>query len=242
MTRTMIFCELQNALAEAGCAVCRLVAKATERYLDGLLWEGVNDPGVRPQIRRAHGFCHDHAWMLARPGASLGVAILTRDVLQSLLAEMKGIRFQTLPTWSLRRVQESLDRDQPARATADLVARLTPQAQCPACVQARRMEEVYLDTLLDHLVGKESLLAAYQASDGLCLPHFRQALARLRGEKVFDALVTAQQTIWQRLADQLSEMIRKSDYRFHDEEWGEESGAWLRALAALTGPQREKTW
>jgi len=47
--------------------------------------------------------------------------------------------------------------------------------------------------------------------------------------------VSVQRVIWERLTDQLSEIIRKSDYRFLDEPWGEEGDAWLRAIAVLAG-------
>lgn len=147
MGRTMSFYDLRDALAQPGCAVCRLTAEATARYLDSLLWENVNDPGVRHDIRQARGFCHEHAWGLVRDGASLGVAIIMRDVLQEVLAILKEGKFQALPTLSLRRTQEVLDSSQPAAATAGLVRQLSPQSPCPACVQARTMENIYLSTL-----------------------------------------------------------------------------------------------
>jgi hypothetical protein len=231
--------DLRDALTQPGCPVCRLTARDTERYLDGLLWENVNDPGVRHGIRQAQGFCHEHAWQLDRAGASLGVTILMHDVLASVLKGMEGARFQALPALSLRRAQESLDPGQPAAATADLVARLTAKAECPACIQARQMEEIYLSTLLDNLVEEEGLLAAYEVSAGLCLPHFRQALANVRDEAVLDALLNAQRTIWGRLIEHLSEFMRKNDPRFRDELLGDEGDAWLRAIASLTGNRRE---
>ena len=39
------------------------------------------------------------------------------------------------------------------------------------------------------------------------------------------------------LYTELEEMIRKNDYRFSHEEWGEEKDAWLRALTRLTRPE-----
>ena len=233
--QTMSFHDLRDALAEPGCAVCRLKADAVDRFLEGLLWESVNDPGKRREIRQARGFCPMHAWGLVRTSASLGVAIITRDLLQSALAAFEGASFQAPPAWSIRRVQEALDRARPAEATAELVGRLEPQSACPACVWAEKMEGAYLDELLGHLLGEDGLLAAYESSDGLCLPHFRRALAQVRDERVFDALVGAQRKIWDRLVVHLSEFIRKSDHRFQDEPWGEERDAWLRAIAALSG-------
>ncbi len=235
MGRTMSFYDVRDALTQPGCAVCRLKTDSADRFLDSLLWESVNDPEMRHEIRQAQGFCHEHAWGLIRNGASLGVAIIMRDVLQSVLNSMEDAQFQALPSLSLRRARESLAPGQPAAATAELVAQLSPQAKCPACAQAEKMETIYLSTLLDHLLGEEGLLAAYESSDGLCLPHFRQALTCVHDEEVFEALVNAQRAIWEQLLGHLSEAIRKSDYRFRDEPRGEESGAWLRAITALVG-------
>src|SRR5574341_1501685 len=114
MGGTMSFYDLRDALAQPGCAICRLKAQAVEQYLDGLLWESVNDPGVRANIRQTRGFCHEHAWRLVRNGASVGVAIIMQDVLQNLLKMLEGAQFQALPPLSLRRVQERLDPRQPA--------------------------------------------------------------------------------------------------------------------------------
>jgi hypothetical protein len=237
MSRTMSFYDLRDALAQPDCPLCRLKARAAGRYLDGLLWESVNDPEVRDQVRRAQGFCHEHGWGLVRPGASLGVAILMHDALQGVLGAMADAHFEALPALSLRRAQENLDRSRPSAATAGLIDRLTPRGRCPACVQAEKMEKVYLTTLVGHLLEEDGLLAAYEASDGLCLAHFRQALRYVRDEATFRSLVNAQQIIWQRLADRLAEAIRKSDVRFRDEPVGDEGSAWLRGIAALSGAQ-----
>lgn len=237
MSRTQSYYDVHDALAQAGCAICRLKARAIERYLDALLWESVNDPGVRHQVRRARGFCYAHAWQLVRPAASLGVAILHRDVLQTLLDILQEARFQPPPLLSLQRAHEALAAGQPSAATAGLVSQLAPQAPCPACKQGEEMEAIYLDALLEELITEDGLLAAYEASAGLCLPHFRQALTRLRDEAIFRALVNAQRAIWQRLEADLSQFIRKNDARFRDEPWGDERDAWLRAIAALAGSQ-----
>lgn len=235
----MAYFDLRDALSATGCAVCRLKARAIDRYLDGLLWESVNDYGVRHEIRRAQGFCHEHAWGLVRHGASVGAAILMRDVLQSVLTALTKARLHASPAMGLHRALCSLGRRQQLAPTAELMARVTPSAKCPACAQGEEMECIYLDTLLDQLLGEDGLLAAYEASDGLCLPHFRQAIARVQEETVLDALVNAQRRIWEKLVGQLTEFIRKNDYRFCHEPSGDEGDAWLRAIAALTGPQRK---
>ncbi len=240
MSRSWGFYDLRDALAEPECAICRLTAGAADQYLESLLWESVNDPEVRHDIRQARGFCHEHSWRLARQRASLGATIITNDVLRDVLRIMENAHFQAPPILSLRRTQEARDPKQPAAATADVVARLTPQQPCPVCVEAEKMECIYLSTLIENLLGEEGLLDAFESSDGLCLPHFRQALTQVREEAIFGALVNAQRAIWERLAGQLSEIIRKADYRFQDEAPGEERGASLRAIAALAGTRRDQ--
>jgi len=231
----MSFYDLRDAFFEPGCAACRLRDDAADRFVSSLLWESVNDPAKRDEIRRAHGFCREHAWSLVRIGASLGVAIIARDVLQDLMRDMERGAFQTQAQLSLRRVREALISRVPSAATGALVSRLTPQSACPACQWVGQMEDVILDTLTQNLLGADGLLEAFERSDGLCLPHLRQALARVRDEATCEALLAGQRAIWQRLVDQLSESIRKSDYRFKDEVWGDESGSWIRAIAALVG-------
>jgi hypothetical protein len=51
MSRTMSYYDLRDALAQPGCPVCRLKADAVKHHLDGLLWESVNDVGVRHACR-----------------------------------------------------------------------------------------------------------------------------------------------------------------------------------------------
>ncbi len=218
--------DLREALAEPGCPACRLVERDTGRYLDNLLWENVNDPSLRQEVRRALGFCREHTRMLiSRPGASLGLALIARDVWREIQQATETVQF---PAPKARRART-------ADLAASLLVRLTPRGECPVCAYARALEDLYLDVLLERLLGEDGLLAAYQASGGLCFPHFRRALTRVRDSAVYAALVEAQRAIGQRRLAELDEFIRKNDYRFRDEPWGQERDAWLRALNALVG-------
>jgi len=235
MGRTQTFYDLRDALREPGCAVCRLRAAASERFIEGLLYEKVNDPGLRATLRLSRGLCREHAWLLDRSGAALGTAIIAHDVLKHVLADMRRGGFTSLPAFSLTRAQEMLDQSRPKGATSSFVAALEPTAECPACTRARETEEACMATLREHALEEGGLLADYRASDGLCLPHFRRLMAGVDDEALFAALTEAQRTIWERLARELGEAIRKSDYRFFGELLANEGDAWRRALVALAG-------
>ena len=235
MSRTKGYYDLRDALALPGCPMCRVTRQAVEHYLDGLIYEKVNDPGLRSAMREARGFCQRHAWGRVRHGAALGVAIMLRDVLHTLQSALSEGRFRQGSMFTLARVQETLDTRQPRVATSDIVRNLGPQAPCPVCAHELDVEDGLIAAYLENLVGEEGLLDTYIRSDGFCVPHLRQVLARTSDEALFATIGEAQQTIWARLEALLSEAIRKSDYRFADEAPGEEGTAWLRAIAATAG-------
>ena len=230
--------DLRKAFGEQGCALCRLLAQAADSYIDGMLWELVNDPELRQQLNQTRGYCRDHAWLLVRYGASLGGAIIMKDIIDTLLRIAETANFDP-PSFSLRQLFNS---PQPSPATIKLVTDLAPQAPCPVCVKVQTTEAYYLVALRDHFTGSDSLAPAYQTSAGLCLPHFRLALAQITEQETFAALVAAQKAVWQRLSAELGEFIRKKDHRFQDEVIGPEGDAWLRAIEAVSGaaPPRPK--
>lgn len=51
---------IEDALREPGCAVCRLARQAEGGYIEGLLWEQVNDAATRARLRASYGFCRRH--------------------------------------------------------------------------------------------------------------------------------------------------------------------------------------
>jgi hypothetical protein len=234
--------EIREAFGQPGCPLCRLLARSADRYLDAILWEQVNDLGVRSELNQARGYCRQHGWLLVRAGAALGVAILTRGVVKTLLDVLASNPVEDEPASVFQSLRRSLDRDLASRPTARLEAELAPQRPCPVCSLLEGREEDYIGTLLAHLEGPGALADAYRASDGLCLPHFRRALARAPSGAEARLLVAAQQVVWQRLHDELGEFIRKNDYRFRDEPFGDEKDAWLRALEAISGaPPRSRS-
>ena len=235
MAQTKSYYDLRDALKESGCPMCRARRAALERYMDGLIYEKVNDAGVRKAVRQSRGFCERHAWDLVRHGAALGVAILTRDVVRELLSIMRSGHFKGPGSWSVTRLREAVDSRQPRSATAELVAALGPQGPCPACKHEAEIDHALASSFVENLHGPEGLLEAYRQSDGFCLPHVRQVLARVPDEATYAAILEVQLAHWSQLEAELSELVRKSDYRFADEEVGDEGTSWLRAIASLAG-------
>jgi len=74
--RHSTFFNLSDAMAEKGCALCRLVARAEHDALEALLYENVNDPGTRDAMLASLGFCPAHAELATRMSDAFGIAML----------------------------------------------------------------------------------------------------------------------------------------------------------------------
>jgi len=229
MSRTMSYYDLEEALRRTGCPVCASTSQAVDHYLDGLIYERVNDPGLRTRIRASRGFCQRHAWGLARHGAALGVAIMMRDALHVLQESLDRPR-PKVPSWAERWMNRLLRRSRP-----ELIYDLAPEALCPACAYEQEVETRLMVTFLGNLEGRDGLFDAYRGSSGFCVPHLRQTLSMAKERHAAEVIVNAQKVIWRRLEGQLCEQIRKSDFGYQDEPMGDEGASWLCSLEAVSG-------
>jgi len=233
MGRTQTYFDLCDALALPGCPICRLTESTVERFVDGLIYEKVNDPGLRSRIRESRGFCQQHARTLQRHGAALGVAIIMRDVLRDLLKATHAARSGPTQDRWYHRLARRLGHIKPS--VPALIAAASPQGACVVCEDVARLQKNCYEALWEALADDGTFRATLKASDGLCLPHFAQAIAYAPTAEHAYTLLDIQQDLWRALEEQLSEAVRKSDYRFQDEAVGVEGTAWLRALVATSG-------
>ncbi len=219
------FYKLEEALAQPGCPICRLREAAVANFLDDLIYERVNDPGTRDDIMRSMGFCNRHARQLVEHGGALGIAIIHRDLVRRASKAIESAKFRQnrglgiLPAQSQPPMQGLMDA-------------LAPREECPACRHGRSVEGIYLQALVERLDDVQALM---REDNALCLPHFRRALEFVRDEKAFRALAEWEVAALKQMDAELSELIRKSDYRFADEETGAEGDSWRRAAELVSG-------
>ncbi len=261
ITRHMTYYNLRDAMAKPGCPICRLVSDAVARYLETFLYENVNDPGMRADLRRSNGFCPDHAGQLRDHGDALGHAIIYGDLIDRVLESLEGL---------LRACGSGTPRLPATGTVASRADDLFPGRRCPACLVAREAEQRYIGVLVAELgsmsdVGPSSdpgwgtgigssaglgssaqlgsaacelgtdLERALTSSDGPCLSHLAQALKAARDAAGARRLLQASIAKLEELKAQLAEIRRKHDYRFSGEPWGAEKDAWARAAALWSG-------
>ena len=223
--------NLLDAFAKPGCPICGLGLAAVVRYFGVLDYEAAGDPGVRLRLRATQGFCAQHAHQLVEEAHVLAVATIYAEVLPDLIETLRTLPFRRRPLLGglTARLRPGVDGSRVAGNP-----HLAPTAPCPACDVLAKTEEMLVSTLLDSL-GEAAFRDTFAASDGLCLPHLRQALGRATNERAFAALRDAALAQEERLLAQLREIIRKHDYRFREQLVGEERGAGERAARHVAG-------
>jgi hypothetical protein len=206
--RHSFYSVMVEAMRERGCALCRLVAQASHRYLDAILYEAVNTEEFRAKFRAARGFCPRHTREAGTFANALGTSILYREVLADALARWEMVSAKG--------------------------GSIGPQkAKCPACLVEEGLVANFIETVYGH-IGDAAFLEAYRASDGLCAGHF-EALVAKAPARVKRTLVEMEREKMNVLIERLDEFVRKSDYRFAQEPKGDEGHAWLDAIRKSAG-------
>jgi hypothetical protein len=227
MHKSFNYYDLIEQFQQPGCAICNLVLRDVERYIDAHLYEYVNEPETHAAARASRWLCATHSAQLVNYGASvLGMAILETAVLDELL---KITAATPTPANGLRaRMRMG------SGGGAKLADQLEPLAECLACATLRRSQDSHVAALGEH-INDRRLSEAYRTSDGLCLPHFRSVLRAAPGVNV-ETLVAIQSAHWVKLKAELQRFADKYDINHADDAMGAQEGdSWRRALTLLAG-------
>jgi hypothetical protein len=170
-------------------------------------------------------------------GNALGFAIIYQDVITNILRGFE--KNSTSPdSRGLSALLEQLPK-QVRTAVQRAVYALTPRSHCIVCYQQDEIIRVIISELIKNLKEPE-LIKAFQASEGLCVPHLKKAFESVRDPATFDLLLSVNREKLESLLAELAEYIRKNDYRFTNEGFGTEGDSWLRAVNKLTGDRLYK--
>jgi hypothetical protein len=219
--------ELEEALGQQGCAVCRLVERAGNSYLEYLLYDLVNDRDVQKEFRASLGLCERHVQGMLEKGDGLGVAILYRAAVKELLGLLSEIPDAPRSQAPLAKLLR--------RSTRVNSAVPEPGDGCMVCGAEAEAERRYLRVLLD---GAEdgSLGGLLGGSGSVCVRHLSR-VSVLAGGWLPPALVDVTREMFEDLEADLSRYVWHSDYRFRDEPWGKERDSWKRVVERMVGLQ-----
>jgi len=241
-----------------GCPICQLGKREVNNYLDITLYESVTDPDICDQWRASLGYCNTHAWLLPTVGKEgeklkfshtqnetlqkqlgpgkkhyLGIALIYHDILEIVKHTLPQESYSRPRSIFLRLVQALFKRKKPLKAHE---YRFLSQQRCPACVLRDETETNALKILLEALAEKdERMQDALKTSDGLCFPHLKRAFTLTQNKTASEKLMAITQEKIAEIQGELSEFIRKHDYRFQHEPIGKERESWKRAIHFIVG-------
>lgn len=210
------FHELLEAFKKEGCPLCGVVSFSIDSYFESILYEFVNDPGVRSELRKSSGYCSLHTNQFIKTVEQthqrLGATIIAEDLIKNW-KEKIGLRISTDKEDSKRSLKKN---------------------KCPACRKGDNYEEIYIAELLGNLRDEE-FLEGYNKSEGLCKNHFKKVAKFCRNPEVLNKIVKAQKKQIEIISQRLEAYIKKNEYRNKEKITTEEANACIKALKKISG-------
>jgi hypothetical protein len=209
------FFRLLEALSN-GCPICQIIREGIINSMDAILYEHVNDPVIRKQLRTGW-LCNRHAWELRSRGDAFGQSIIYEDLLTNLIgyideAGKRETRKGFKGPWGLRE----------------------PGERCMFCISEKEIEERFISIFIENFHDKQ-FQTTYKKSPGLCLPHLIKVIRKGVNSGVVQSVLSIERKKISQLVGELREFIRKHDYRYSEEPFGKERDAWIRAVEKLNG-------
>ena len=229
MTKPTSYYALIEAFPQPECAICKLLLRDVERYLDSILYEYVLEPDTHKSFRAMRGLCNTHSWQLTHTrGNAVGIAVLYKAVVDEVLKEIAQTPLEPEQRRGLAR-----HFTQTANDGSALAAALDPHAPCSACKLMNSSEKSYLHVFSEHIT-EPKFWAAYRASHGLCLPHLRLELKLLK-PPALRQVIDVQQEIWQRTKAELDLFQDRHKHENQADAMGAEVDSWTRAIGYMAG-------
>jgi len=144
---------LREAFDSRGCPICHALDKNESDFMAQLQYKIIKEENVRQDVVSSKGYCNLHFHKMARLASPIGNAILTKDLIDAEIEEIKRGSFG--PTLKI---------------------------DCLVCRYADEREEFHVNEFM-MLLSENSFRKEYEATDGLCRIHLNVILNRLqRGE------------------------------------------------------------
>lgn len=213
----------------AGCPFCRLYEKLENDELDIILGAAMMEPDIRIRTNES-GFCHHHYDMMAVRKNRLGLALM----MESHLDDVRKTMDDSFAAKMIKGVGHA------ASHRLDIL-----ETSCYLC---SRIEDS-LSKMIENSVylwdTESDFRQKLTAQPWFCLPHYnrfveqgREKLQKKRFADFYEAVSTLEKAYFDELRGDVKHFIRKFDYRFEDEPWGNAKDAIERAIRFLSGVQK----
>ena len=229
------------------CLLCALERKTELGEAERYLGASVMEPDTRVQVN-TKGFCQHHHAMLYGMSNRLGHALMleshmieTRKRTEKVYGKLEKAA-ETLKGIGLagKLGGKAKGADAAVRESIGELREITDS--CLMCESIRENMMRYLHTFL-HLYRNDSdFRSRFAGSKGLCLHHTAELLQAAQEElspkelgELITVLTRAERENMDRIQEEISWFIKKFDYRYEKESWGNSKDAVERTVNKLRG-------
>ncbi len=206
-----------------GCPLCAIHDMLEHNELERIMGAAMMEPDVRKNTNEL-GFCHEHFTKMAGMSNSLGLALILESHLDELRERLTPSKLKTALGNADKEIKEIE----------------TVSSHCFVCEQIDFHFEKMLETAVLLWETEEEFRRKFAAQPYFCLPHYAAMLkyAKLRMQKKTAVeFVRAAEELELKYFDTLREdvkwYVKKFDYRYSEEPWGNAKDSPERAIKLL---------
>lgn len=206
------------------CPFCTIYQIFEKRELELVLGASMMEPDVRIKTNES-GFCKEHYAKLLECGKKLPLALILESHIDHLRAQMKVNNL--LPAVS-------------AKKTASGLAEMNDS--CYICDRLSYNFSHVMENAVYLYETDADFRKKCAAQHHFCIPHYTAFLsagrAKLRGSQFnefYKCISKIQNEYMYTIKDNVSFFVKKFDYRYENEPWGDAKEAVEKAIEALTG-------
>ena len=229
------------------CLLCSLERKTELGEAERYLGASVMEPDTRVQVN-TKGFCRRHHAMLYAMSNRLGHALMleshmieTRERTEKIYKKLENAA-ETLKGIGLAGRLSGKSKGADAAVLEGIRALDEITGSCLMCETIEENMKRYLHTFLHLYQNDTDFRSRFSNGKGLCLPHMAKLLEAAREElgpkelgELIRVLTKAQRENMDRIQEEISWFIKKFDYRYEKESWGNSRDAVERTVNKLRG-------
>ncbi|MCE4606295.1 MAG: DUF6062 family protein [Desulfurococcales archaeon] len=198
----------RDSLKKRYCPICTILSNYEVSILESILYERVNDPGVRREFIGSMGLCKHHAWLIVELSEkstlvdNLGPSLLYRDVLALYIRQDLHSKRET----------------------------------CPICREVASYEKMIVNWVSQCIDTSDWFRSLYSHGKAVfCDKHYHMIVSQMRNPHAIEEFKSIQREKLITILNRIDSYISKKDYRSKQEIGEEEVYAWIDALQALKG-------
>lgn len=215
--------DIKSGVSECRCPFCELYNKYESDEVDLILGASMMEPEIRKKTNEK-GFCRSHFDLMLAYSKRLPLALILESHLDEVRAQVSSGSF--------------LARQKAAK-TSKKLGKL--DGSCYICERLDYNFDRSVECAVMLWQGDESFRKKCASQPFFCLPHYarfvneaKERMSKKEFTSFFSDISRIEGEYFDKLSSDVSHFVKKFDYRYTDEPWGDSRDSAERAIAFLT--------